>query len=174
MTYEEEVAKNRAARVRIPEDEDDFPEDEVDEEDEDDEEKTPKKIDFTDWEEANPEDLQILRVRREAEKVLVPLDFENKKYITLFITELPIEDQLTLMEEFITFDSKTNEAKIKFLAYYRKAWRRMVRHSQPKITWNRAKNYGTKFTSILFNYLPNPFEALGEGPGGISEKEEKN
>lgn len=147
--------------------EEDSQEDEIEEEEE-------EELDMSDWDQASYEDLQILRISREPEEVKVPIDFENKKYITLYISELPIEDQLTLMEEFITFDSKTNEAKIKFLQYYRKAWVRMVKRSKPPIKWNRAKQYGSKFLSILFDYLPNPFEALAEGAGGISEKEEKN
>lgn len=144
------------------------------EEDSQEEDEPEEELDMSDWEQAGYEDLNKLRISREAEKVKVPIDFENKKYVTLFISELPIEDQLTLMEEFITFDSKTNEVKIKFLAYYRKAWAKMVKRSKPPIKWNRAKGYGSKFLSILFDYLPNPFEALSEGPGGISEKDEKN
>jgi hypothetical protein len=50
----------------------------------------------------------------------------------------------------------------------------MVKNSEPKITWKEARLYGKKFLAILMNYLPHPFEVAMEGPGGITEIEEKN
>lgn len=133
-----------------------------------------ESIDFSDWELATTKDLDILKVPLEPERVQVPLDFKTKKYINLYIRELTIDEQLRLLEEFFTFDSKTNEAKFKWLPYYRTLYLKMVKKTEPRIEWKEARFYGKKFLAILFRFLPHPFEIALEGPGGISELEEKN
>ena len=132
------------------------------------------EIDLSDWEQATHDDLKVLEIPQEPEKIFVPIDYEKKKYVTLWIRELDIDSQLRLLEQFFTYDSKTNEAKFKWLPYYRTIYMQMVKKTEPRIEWKQARRYGKKFLAVLMKYLPSPFEMALEGPGGISEFEEKN
>ncbi len=151
-----------------------YTEDEEDEEDEDQDEEAPEVIDFSNWEKASYEDLAILRVPQEPTKVKVPIDPVKKKYVILAIQELTIEDQLRLMEDFFSVDSKSKSVKFNLLAYYKTTWIKTVKGSDPRITWKQAKYYGKRFLQILMDYLPNPFDLLDEGPAGLTELETKN
>jgi hypothetical protein len=150
------------------------------EEDEDFEEEAPEEIDLSEWGKATHEDLDILRVPEAPQLVKVPIDYQKKLYIVLWIKELTITDQLRLMEDFFELDAgsrkKKRKTRIKFNLYdfYAKVWAKTVKKSEPRIKWQQAKRFGKAFYRILTDYMPNPFDMIGEGPEGLSELERKN
>lgn len=138
------------------------------------EQKNIEEIDYSDWTQATREDLNVLRIKTDPDEVIVPIDPVKKKFITLWIRELPIDEQLKLLEVFFAFDSKTGDAKLKWLAYYRNCYIKMVKKSEPNIPWKEARFFNKKFMKVLMKYLPNPLDLSDSQIGGISEKTAKN
>ncbi len=128
----------------------------------------------TGWKQASPEDVQrLLGTSPEAVPHKISIDDEGKIFITLWIRELPITEQLDMLELFMTFDKK-GEAKLKWRQYYAHAYTRMVKKTSPSMKWREARFYNKKFMRILMEYLPNPFEEENVSPGHISEDQKKN
>lgn len=103
----------------------------------------------------------------------VPIDEEAKIFITIWIKELPITEQLDMLELFMTFDKK-GEARLKWKKYYAHAFTRMVTKTEPSFRWKEARFFNKKFMKIIMEYLPNPFEDDNLSPGGIDEDTRKN
>ena len=126
------------------------------------------------WKQANSADVErLLNVSPKSVEHKVPIDDEGKIFITLFIRDLPITEQLDMLELFMTFDKK-GEAKLKWRQYYAHAYIRMVEKSIPNIKWKQARFYNKKFLKVLMDYLPNPFEDEKIVPGGIDGDTRKN
>lgn len=126
------------------------------------------------WKKANSEDVQrLLKNVDTAVEHKISIDEEGKLFITLWIKELPITQQLDMMELFMTFDKK-GEAKLKWRQYYAHAYTQMVVKTEPVIKWKEARFFNKKFLKILMDYLPNPFEDEKMTPGQIDEDTQKN
>lgn len=127
----------------------------------------------TGWKKATSDDVK--RLLRNVETAIphkISIDDEGKLFITLWIKELPIHEQLDMFELFMVFD-KTG-ARLKWRQYYASAYTRMVTKTEPPIKWKDARYYNKKFMKILMEYLPNPFEDEKLSPGGIDEDTRKN
>lgn len=126
------------------------------------------------WTQASSDDVKrLLGVSLTSDEHKVSIDDEGKIFITLFIKEIPITEQLDMLELFMTFDKK-GEAKLKWRQYYAHAYTRMVEKTIPTIKWKQARFYNKKFLKILMEYLPNPFEDEKIAPGGIDGDTRKN
>lgn len=150
-------------------------EEEITDELDDEPEPEEEVIDYSNWNLASLKQAEaVFRIVDTPEEVIVPIDFEKKLFIKLYIRELPIDEQLRLLETFMTFDKKTGNAKLQWLPYYRSIYPKMVKKTEPPITWKQARFYNKKFMAILLEHLPNPMEMTGEEISGISEKDQKN
>lgn len=139
------------------------------------EEEEEEEIDFSNWKVASLDEAEaILRNKDTLEEEIVPIDFENELVIKLYIKELPVNEQLRLLETFMTFDKKTGDAKLKWLPYYAAVYTKMVKKTEPHITWKQARFYNKIFMRILMKYLPNPMEMTGDDVSGIPEQQRKN
>ena len=140
------------------------------------EEKDEKEeIDYSQWKVASLGEAEaILRNTDMLEEHIVPIDHKNELVIKLYVRELPVNEQLRLLETFMTFDKKTGDAKLKWLPYYAEIYTKMVKKTEPPITWKQARFYNKIFMRILMKYLPNPMEMTGDDVSGISDMERKN
>lgn len=130
-------------------------------------------IDFSEWTQARTTDLDVLRIKKQPEEITVPIDYKNKKYVTLWIRAMNIDEQLRLLEQFFVYNKK-GDVTMKWLPFYRAAWIKMVKDSKPRLNWQTIKYYGPQFLPVLMKYLPNPFTITGDRVGNVSEKEAKN
>jgi len=128
-------------------------------------------LDFSDWEEASGKEAEALKASSAAVIVKVPIDFENKKFITLYINDMTINDQLGLMEQFLSFDDK-GKMTLNMRKFYKAAWTKTVQKSSPPIKWKDVKYYKKAFYPYLKKILPNPFEMAEKDIGGVDEEEE--
>lgn len=126
------------------------------------------------WKPASSADVErLLRTDPTPVEHKVPIDEEGKIFITLWIKELPITEQLDMLELFMTFD-KAGNTRLKWKQYYAHAYTRMVVRTEPTIKWREARFFNKKFMNILMEYLPNPFEDDKVVPGHIDEDTQKN
>jgi len=126
------------------------------------------------WIQATSDDVQrILRNKDTAVEHTIPIDEEGKIFIKMWIKEIPITEQLDLLELFMSFDKK-GETKLKWKQYYAHVFSRMVVKTEPSFKWKDARFFNKKFLKILMDYLPNPFEEDKVVPGQISETTRKN
>lgn len=132
-----------------------------------------EEIDFSEWTQARTTDLDVLRIKKLPEEVKVPIDYQKKKFITLWLRAMNIDEQLRLLEQFFVYNKK-GDVTMKWLPFYRAAWLKMVKDSKPRLDWKTIKYYGPQFLPVLMKYLPNPFAITGDRIGRVSEKEAKN
>lgn len=106
------------------------------------------------------------------EEYLIPLDEENETYMKMYVIQLPLHEQLDLLERFMTFGKK-GEAKLKWRQYYASAYTKMVVRTEPPIPWKKGRFYNNKFMSVLRELLPYPMD-IESNASGIKTKTRKN
>ena len=148
----------------------------IDEFDYEEEIQKSEEEDYSEYDIVNTDQMhELLSIPSEPIMHIVPLDHKRKLAMKFWVREATIDEQLRLLEVFFAFDQKSGEAKMKWLPYYREAYRKMVKRSEPTLTWKEAhRRYGAKFMQIVMKIIPSPFTLSDGNVGGVTEKEEKN
>ena len=126
---------------------------------------------------ATPEEVEkYLRVRDEASPFTLVLDEEKGITVLLYVKEGTVIETQKLMESFVGFGKKKRDSEVKFrlAAYYKAAWKRWVKNTDPPLSYRDVKHFHHDFNSVLGEIFPSPFDLFKEGTLGIDEDEEKN
>ena len=131
----------------------------------------------------SPERLEeLLRVSEEPEPITLVLDKDTNEGVVLYVKEATVIETQKIMESFIGFSGKQkrhqrqkeSDISFKLREYYREAWRRWVKRTEPKMTYKQVKYYHHDFNNVLKEIFPDPFSLFSEGAIGIDAEEEKN
>lgn len=119
---------------------------------------------------------EYLNVSEEPNPITLVLDKKKKIVVRLYVKEGTVIETQILMESFVGFGKKKKESEVKFrlAAYYREAWKKWVKRTEPKMRYKDIKYFHHDFNSVLGAIFPSPFDLFKEGSVGIEEEEEKN
>ena len=102
---------------------------------------------------------KIYGVIDEPKEHRIVIDKEKGLYIILYLKEITVNQQLSLMEQFIAHDEINDTMKMDYKAYYKRCYEIVVVDSSPTLTWKKVKQFGPEFSKIIHKLLPNPFKS---------------
>jgi hypothetical protein len=136
---------------------------------------TPKSevVADSDWKIANYADLEVLKPSKDLKVERIPVNYEKKIQLVLYVRQLTVLEHLKLMENFIKADRKTGTAKADLTGFYQVCWSKMVvRTEPPNVTWKMVKRWGRPFFKKIEHIFPKPTEDTETG--GISKEDKGN